>query len=99
MSFYVGQKVTMIYDRKFKQPFNEVTSKFGIVYTVRGVMGERETALRFEEIRNKSNIYQGSDSRVECSFVAKHFRPVVDRKTDISIFTKMLNPNKELCIL
>lgn len=28
-------------------------------------------------------------------FVAKDFRPLVQRKTDISIFTRMLNPSKQ----
>lgn len=35
----------------------------------------------------------GKYGRVEPGFGIEHFRPLVERKTDISIFTKMLNPD------
>jgi hypothetical protein len=55
-----------------------------------GLPGHETPALRFEEIVNPSD-----DTLVGVWELAYHyacFKPVVTLKTDISIFTRMLNP-------
>jgi len=47
--------------------------------------------LRLDEIVNPiTNWITGPD---EIAFIAARFRPVTEKKTDISIFTRMLNPS------
>jgi hypothetical protein len=65
----------------------------GGVYTILGVikifdsfLGEALTGLQFVEITN-SSAWDGA-------YASSRFRPIVERKTDISIFTAMLNPSK-----
>jgi hypothetical protein len=62
----------------------------GTVYTIRDV---EESGiglfLRFVEIENPS--YEYREGIIEASFQALAFRPVAERKTDISIFKAMLN--------
>jgi hypothetical protein len=97
MAFFVGQKVLCIKSKRWRSMHNgrfmssaERGPKYLEVVTIREF---DDSFLRFVEYRN-SPIRGG----VECSFDPRHFRPVVERKTDISIFTKMLTPNsRELC--
>ncbi len=72
----------------------------GGIYTVRWAGYYDELAcIRLEELVNP--VYQWRSGLAECAFVVQNrngqvnFRPVVTRKTDISIFTKLLTPNKE----
>jgi len=51
---------------------------------------ETEMCLRFNELVNDPHI----DNGIEPSFYARLFRPVVERKTDISVFTRMLNTQR-----
>ena len=95
-NFRVGQKVVCIYDgwQSFFHP-GEGKPEKGIVYTIRDVyVRDRDGSafLRFEEIRNPL-IYRNGEA--ECSYAAHRFRPVVQRKTDISIFKALLTPSKE----
>lgn len=94
MTFRVGQKVVCI--GKFPQsrldlPF--VTfPEFEQVYTVRanvlGHNGKTEApGILLLEIKNSIG-----PRGVEYNFHPTRFRPLVERKTDISIFTKMLKP-------
>ena len=98
MSFRIGQKVVCIdalHPRTLSQWWIELWHPYehaveGRVYTI-------------------SNIYLlGADQMIElvelpspatdfwyAGFFADGFRPVVERKTDISIFTKMLKPKRE----
>ena len=65
----------------------------GRIYTVREVYvcpALGTLGLRFEEHINPVHPMYG----IECGYSAERFRPVVERKTDISIFTQMLNPSK-----
>jgi hypothetical protein len=55
-----------------------------------GVDGEEQLGLKFYEL-----VYPLLPGGFEYSFVSTSFRPVVDRKTDISIFKKMLAPKRE----
>jgi hypothetical protein len=103
MSFHVGQNVTMIqtWEQYLAGAVNvnlpepdETIPEFGRVYTIRAVslMWGREF-LRFVEIVNPIKLFvEGLD---EVVFPARNFRPVIERKTDISIFTSMLTPNRQ----
>lgn len=96
-NFRVGQKVTMVqgyepkvYDRAKSE--GVTLPETGVVYTVRGIedgLGWYSGVpfIWLEELRNAPHVSDG----VEPNWDARLFRPVVDRKTDISIFTAMLN--------
>lgn len=86
MAFYVGQKVVCIREEDADAP--PPYAILGCVYTVSNV---------FEPYPGETNIelyelpFAGSD-RWHAGFCAEDFRPVVEPKTDISIFKAMLNP-------
>lgn len=64
------------------------------VYTIRSILPYNDTTLlRFFEIDNSR--LKASDGFVEPGFNSKYFRPVVERKTDISIFTAMLDTSQQ----
>jgi hypothetical protein len=80
-SFHVGQKVVCINASGFEDRLME-----GAIYTVSDV------GVDFGEL------YLGLEETIAVSpgplhWLATRFRPVVDRKSDISIFTSMLNPS------
>ncbi|NLS03589.1 hypothetical protein HGP14_09485 [Rhizobium sp. P32RR-XVIII] len=86
--FQVGQKVAAIEDL-------ECGVAKGRILTVSCIEGgdfdafdgtKQHVALSFYEVRTRSGY---------CGFDARFFRPVVSRKTDISIFTAMLTPKTE----
>ena len=90
MAFHVGQKVVCIDDRPSgtSQP---CCLKRGTIYTVRAlgscpVTGRPSICL--EEIIHPIH----PTWRVEWAYLQERFRPVVDQRTDISIFRRMLNP-------
>ncbi len=92
MSFQVGQKVMMKHDRGrwADLALGCVAPEFGVVYTIRDVLGDQETGfLRFNEIKNPIIVTHIGIG--EPMFEARMFRPVVERKTDISIFTEILD--------
>lgn len=91
--FHVGQKVVCI----FHMPENRrradgVYPEKNGVYVIRSIFPDpvygREL-LRFEELTNPI-----CDFGMEAGFDAAKFRPIVERKTDISIFTAMLTGTK-----
>lgn len=93
MSFHIGQRVVCINDQmdggatRWKDATYPV---FGQIYTVRGMaVLPGGLILRLEEIICPTF---GRDNE-EAGFGADHFRPVIERKTDISVFQRMLNPN------
>ena len=94
--FRVGQKVVCVDDDFInKNLCAEIPPNLpclNTVYTVREIINDwgREF-LRLCEITNAVAAGIG----VEPAFSIKRFRPVVERKTDISIFTAMLNPSKQ----
>ncbi|WCK26614.1 hypothetical protein [Agrobacterium pusense] len=67
----------------------------GVVYTIREFDDQRSEgfglALRLNEITNVPHYSNG----LEPSFMVSLFEPVVERKTDISVFKAMLNPSRE----
>lgn len=90
MTFHVGQKVVCI--RDIEPYFDEAMPEVGRVYTVRSIEGFLlGVGIRLVEIINPPRDY--SNARCECSFWIGAFRPVVEKKTDISIFTALLNPS------
>jgi hypothetical protein len=111
MMFHVGQKVVCVDDRLVKDyarsaVYKEFAGgldglKSGLVYTVRAsgfytpVPGVPVVWLSeiVRPIRSQADEIYG-----EAPFAAARFRPVVERKTDISIFTAMLDraPSREL---
>lgn len=98
MTFRVGQKVVCIEDN-FQNPSYGVPQtlpKKGDVYTIRcveigtcGDYGEEQLGLRFCEL-----IFPPTSCGHEFSFAARCFRPIVERKTSIEIFQRMLKPSK-----
>jgi hypothetical protein len=64
----------------------------GSVYTVRWIgpsaIGSSGTFIRLHEIHNR--LVNFSDGPMEAYFEASFFRPIVERKTDISIFREIL---------
>jgi hypothetical protein len=92
MTFRIGQKVVcvlpdggwcpLLHDERGPAKGDILT--VGSVTKYKGVVG-----LAFDEYRNPS---QGLGRTRERHFNVKHFRPAVERKTDISVFTEMLKP-------
>lgn len=99
-NFHVGQKVVCV-DGKFHPDFCDVPCLpvEGAVYTIRAielmtaVTGERSPIIKLVEIVNPVMEWEIGDE--EFGFVPRRFRPLVERKTDISLFKAMLNPSKE----
>ena len=101
MAFFIGQKVACIGEpwmadtRPWADWRSYVTHfpKIGHVYTIRAIYPGSEQyksppGLRLHELINpKTQYMDGSD---EAAFLCEAFRPLTERKTDISIFTKML---------
>lgn len=91
MSFQVGQRVTQINDLPWRVRPGEIAPEYGKVYVIRDIISCGVfTGLTFNEIRNRC--CDCGCGRDVCFFNAQDFRPVVERKTDISIFTRMLDP-------
>lgn len=104
MAFYVGQKVVCVRDDfsdAYKHPALIALPRAGSVYTVRKCVRWlflsatqfeiEEAAIYLEEIHNLEHDWIGIGF-YEHPFFAGRFRPVVERKTDISIFTALLDP-------
>lgn len=98
MTFHVGQKVVCI---KAGSPGSEAawTSvgaryvRLNGIYTIRAINVWGDGAkLRFVELDNRH--LEGVYSEIEPGFRATHFRPIVDRKTDISFAHEILRKAK-----
>jgi len=89
MAFRVGQKVVCVDDSDWVASLLNMPNRpvRGRVYTVRGLY---ENAIYLEEISNPPQARWKNGDVAEACFFARRFRPVVERKTDISAFTKML---------
>lgn len=100
MAFHVGQKVVCV-DADSPVPGEAPDSVWGTGEAV--VTGQTYTVRRFylrkghptlwldEVCRNPSSVVHWG---VDVGYGAWRFRPVIERKTDISIFTAMLTPNR-----
>jgi hypothetical protein len=92
MAWYVGQKVVCISDN-WSRNLAHLTPRYpkkDEIFTVRStyiVPHYNIAGLRFQEIKQGLCV-DGS----EAGFFAECFRPVVERKTDISELEALLNP-------
>jgi hypothetical protein len=83
--FRVGQRVECVDDSPDRFG-RALLVKKGDQFTIASVFIFRgKLGLRFVEI----------DPGIAAGWLASHFRPIVERKTDISIFQKMLTPSDE----
>ena len=87
MAFYVGQKVVCVDDRPFFSEGVPVPLVLGRIYTVAGFDNHDCLVLVEQPGRNFAGW------RSDLGYQKSRFRPVVERKTDISIFKAMLNPS------
>jgi len=95
MTFRVGQKVVCVdvscrYDH-LRAPWNvPVPLVKGRVYTVSGTEnGGGHPGVYLCEVRSNWPPFPNGDER---SFALYRFRPLIERKTDISVFKAMLTP-------
>lgn len=94
MAFHVGQKVVCVDDTNMRLEPQERGPVYGEVYTVRGFYDC--DGIWLSEIKNDPVVH--TDGFTESAFYIWRFRPLIERKTDISIFTEMLKPKqRELC--
>jgi hypothetical protein len=92
MTFRVGQKVVCVV------AFDDMARSWGFsgpakgsVYTIREFDDRGDApALRLVEIVNPPCKHRNISEPIEPGFAVTGFRPVVERKTDISIFTEIL---------
>lgn len=103
LMFYVGQKVVCVEPSRGGGYPDDIVPYVGGIYTIRGIDANRaggayHTGLFLEEIVNPLRGYAGYVVLSEASFRATRFRPLTERKTDISVFRALLNPadHKEL---
>jgi hypothetical protein len=99
-NFRVGQKVLCINDQ-WNEYHANIARRLGVtlpvlggIYTIRAIeIRPQRGDLYFVEIVNP--IIEYDIGRAEQGFHVARFRPVVERKTDISVFRAMLNPSKQ----
>lgn len=93
-NFHVGQKVTPKNDDPWQDvEVPDIAPVFGEIYTIRSIEYEGDGVyLRFHEIHNVLEYFDDCDCIDEMQFDADDFRPVIERKTDISIFKRLLVP-------
>lgn len=82
--FYVGQKVVCVDVSVGAAGLPVRTISLGDIYTVTGCRKFGSTEAIW--------VAEAKPEYEEWGFYAYRFRPVVERKTDISIFTDMLKP-------
>jgi hypothetical protein len=106
MRFYIGQRVVCVGGRAtsrspafwkaWREQHKIIIPQRGIVYTIRDTRMAKDGTqrARLMEIINPAVPFTDAPDQ-EPWFQSASFRPVVERKTDISIFTRMLTPEKE----
>lgn len=98
VTFRVGQKVVRVGSPKgtsehlwIKEGYKFSYPEIGEVVTIKTINDwPRGAILTFCEHDNSHMV--GTVSKIEPGFGAEHFRPIVERKTSIEIFTRMLKP-------
>lgn len=99
--FHVGQKVVCIAPNNSWDFFAIHHPKCGAIYTIRDTEWDEFLDLpyvRLAELQNPTQLMACSDGTTmmtEIRFSAWAFRPVYERKTNISIFTRMLDDHRE----
>lgn len=96
MTFHVGQKVVCVDDKNWGHPEPPLNWPVtGRVYTVRGFSAAWDengsNGLLLAEV-SSGNYF---DAGEEVGFKRRRFRPIVETKTDISIFKRMLTPQRK----
>lgn len=97
MTFHVGQKVVCVNVRGLERHFYPRTRLpvERVTYTVRELLTIKgKPLLRLHEIVNHE--YDFESGVFEPAFHVSRFRPITERKTDISIFKKLLQPNSKI---
>jgi hypothetical protein len=105
IEFRVGQKVVCVdvsglFETLRGEFVDSVDLTKGAVYTIRWLgIFEGQPVVRLREITERTVpsgylIAPGADR--DTPFLASRFRPLVERKTDISVFTKMLRDQEAL---
>lgn len=94
LSWHVGMKVVCTKRIRADVWSGEILPLVGAVYTVREITvavidGQERVGVRLKEIVNEPRQY--CDAFAEAIWAARAFRPLVTRKTSISIFTAMLH--------
>jgi hypothetical protein len=88
MTFTIGQKVVCV-DARDTRRGHSLPLKRGQILTICSIISTWDgIGLEFNEI-----VTPVLDGHVQ-AFNSRRFRPVVDRKTDISIFTEILHTTK-----
>lgn len=93
MAFRSGQKVVCVKLIPVNAGYGygiEIVPTVGEVYTIRetGTFYDLQF-VRLNEIHNHPRLY--AIGTVECWFTADAFRPAIERKTDISVFRRILD--------
>lgn len=95
--FYVGQKVVCVKSSPWKHPSFRYFDHLPIlnrIYIIRGcVVAYNAPYVYLEEIRNTPHNWS-EIGFAEPAFWSGHFRPIIEKKTDISIFTALLPPSE-----
>lgn len=102
--FHVGQKIVCVKEygqQREAAALGVILPQKGSIYTVRNFDDRGASpALRVHEILNPE-VMHGCGIFTEPAFASHGFRPIIEKKTDISIFTAMLTPSparsRELC--
>lgn len=100
MNFRVGQKVVCVNDEWDARRDYISYPTDGQTYTVREVFrpcckmiqADHPVCVRLVEIRQEKLLCDFCSDVSEMEFDARRFRPLVERKTDISAFMEMLKP-------
>jgi hypothetical protein len=94
-NFHIGQKVVFIGGKRNGGYRDEIWPEVGCVYTVRAKRYYPDyVAILLVEIVNAPRQY--AEGFQEADVDAGCFRPVIERKTDIEVFRRLLVPSKEL---
>src|SRR3990167_4610543 len=100
MNFHVGQKVVAVgykKDGSHVPPSIANLPQIGNIYTIRAInVWPTITIVRLYEVDNSHllSLHQYA-GQIEPGYDARAFRPLVTRKTNISIFKRMLTPSPE----
>jgi hypothetical protein len=90
MTFRIGQKVECIREAGIGKKNLETDARFGEVYTIRGFLEyDGILGLFLQEIINPPTLT--TIGVIERAMTASRFRPIVECKADISVFTALLN--------
>lgn len=107
MMWHIGQKVVCINDTYLDPGWQHVANKpvKGQVYTIRDIYPDwfreydcHDPAFLLEEITNPPDVWSMGDNKLvidEVHFWCDRFKPLEEKKTDISAFTSLLK-TKEL---